>query len=96
MSKDVRDRDKVMKLYKIYMLELSDSSIYTGIATDVGRRIKDHERGHGSTYAYNRQPFNLIWISKLSYCYKDAAKMERYIKKMTHRSKWILAKGRIL
>lgn len=43
------------------MLRCRDGSLYTGIATDVRRRIAEHEHGpKGSKYLRGRGPFTLV------------------------------------
>jgi putative endonuclease len=36
--------------YFVYMLERADKSIYTGITTDLARRLAEHKQGIGSHY----------------------------------------------
>jgi len=37
-------------MYFVYILECADASLYTGIATDVERRLKEHKSGKASHY----------------------------------------------
>ena len=37
-------------MYFVYMLQCRDKSIYTGITTDVKRRLTEHKAGIGSAY----------------------------------------------
>jgi putative endonuclease len=47
--------------WSVYVLRCRDGSLYTGIATDVARRIAEHERGpKGSRYLRGRGPFTLV------------------------------------
>ena len=53
-----------MTTYKVYMVECSDESIYTGITSDIKRRL--HEHAHtkkGSKYVRRRLPIKLLWSS---------------------------------
>ena len=50
--------------YKVYMVECSDKSIYTGIAKDIEKRLGQHSRGVGSKYVRTRLPIQLQWSSK--------------------------------
>ena len=34
----------------VYILECSDGSLYTGITTDLARRITEREQGNGARY----------------------------------------------
>jgi len=37
-------------MYYVYLIECKDTSIYTGITTDLARRWREHQRGIGSRY----------------------------------------------
>ena len=37
-------------MYFVYLIQCKDNTIYTGIATDVLRRFKDHKNGRGGHY----------------------------------------------
>ncbi len=51
-----------MSEWSIYMLRCADGSLYTGIATDVPRRVSEHERGkRGAKYLRGRGPFELVY-----------------------------------
>ncbi len=44
------------------MLRCADGSLYTGITTDVPRRVSEHERGkRGAKYLRGRGPFELVY-----------------------------------
>lgn len=48
------------------MLRCRDGSLYTGIATDVARRVAEHERGpKGSKYLRGRGPFTLVFQAEV-------------------------------
>ena len=40
----------------LYVVECADRSFYTGISTDVERRVREHNRGRGSQYTAARRP----------------------------------------
>ncbi|MBK8014365.1 MAG: GIY-YIG nuclease family protein [Deltaproteobacteria bacterium] len=44
----------------VYLLECQDGTLYTGIAKDVERRIRQHEEGAGARYTRGRGPFRLL------------------------------------
>jgi len=51
-----------MSEWSIYLLRCADGSVYTGIATDVSRRISEHEHGkRGAKYLRGRGPFELVY-----------------------------------
>lgn len=37
-------------MYFVYLIECGDGSLYTGITTDVKRRLAEHQRGVGGRY----------------------------------------------
>jgi putative endonuclease len=37
-------------MYFVYILECADGSLYTGITTDLARRLKEHKAGEGGHY----------------------------------------------
>jgi putative endonuclease len=52
--------------WSVYMLRCSDGSLYTGIATDVPRRVAEHGSGaKGSRYLRGRGPLELVLQSEV-------------------------------
>ena len=46
----------------IYMVRCADDSLYTGITTDVARRLREHnETARGARYTRSRRPVTLVW-----------------------------------
>jgi len=45
----------------VYAVRCRDGSIYTGITTDLGRRVKIHNAGQGGAYTRSRKPVRLIF-----------------------------------
>lgn len=37
-------------MYFVYILECADGSLYTGITTDISRRLEEHKSGKASNY----------------------------------------------
>ncbi len=44
----------------LYVLQCSDSSLYTGITVNVQRRLRQHEAGKGASYTATRRPLRLL------------------------------------
>jgi putative endonuclease len=44
----------------LYVVECRDNTLYTGISSDVKRRIILHNTGRGAAYTAARRPVNLI------------------------------------
>jgi len=48
--------------YSLYILRCADDSLYTGIATDVERRLSEHRDGkRGARYLRGRAPFEIVF-----------------------------------
>lgn len=43
----------------VYILECSDSSLYTGITNDLERRLEEHITGKGAKYTKHRRPLKV-------------------------------------
>lgn len=68
------------------MLRCGDGSLYTGITTDVERRLEEHRNGKGAKYTRSRGPLELVYAEDCSD--KSAAlKRELEIKAMTRAEK---------
>ena len=83
-------REKTM--WHVYILKCGDKSLYTGIALDIARRIKEHSSGKGSKYLRGRLPLKLVYSEK----FRDrssALKREAEIKRWTHDEKRALISG---
>ena len=76
--------------YKVYMVECSDKSIYTGIAKDIEKRLGQHSKGVGSKYVRTRLPISLQWSSG-EMDLSNALKTEYMIKQWSRdkKLKWI-------
>lgn len=52
----------------VYILSCSDQSLYTGVTTDIDRRVKEHNgelgKGKGAKYTKMRQPVELFYLEK--------------------------------
>jgi putative endonuclease len=49
--------------YTLYIVCCADGTLYTGIATDVERRLSQHngEKGRGARYTAARRPVRLVY-----------------------------------
>lgn len=74
------------KKWCVYMLECSDSTIYTGITNNLENRIKVHNSGKGAKYVKTRLPVILLWSIE-SENRSEASKLEIKIKKLTRTQK---------
>ncbi len=72
-----------MQDWHIYFVRTRYGSLYTGIATDVARRLAEHEQanGRGAKYLRSKGPLELAYQTKIG----DRAlalKVERCVKKL--------------
>ena len=51
-------------MYHVYLLECADGSIYTGVTTDVARRLKEHKEGKGAHYTKARKAMKILYSEK--------------------------------
>lgn len=82
-----------MSDWYVYMVECSDGTLYTGITTDVGRRIDEHNGDkNGARYTRARQPVRLVYQEQ-SESRSDAARREYEIKQYSLTDKLGLLKA---
>ena len=71
-----------MSRYYLYILECSDRTLYTGITTDLGRRLAEHNSSAlGAKYTAGRRPVKLIYSQEFD-TRSAASKAEASIKKL--------------
>ena len=72
----------------VYILRCSDNSLYTGIATDVDRRLDEHnnDNGLGAKYTRTRRPVALVYQENAG-SRSEASKREYAIRKLSKQDK---------
>src|SRR4051812_33922938 len=70
----------------VYMLRCGDGTLYTGIATDVTRRTRQHEAGKGARYTRGRGPLALVH-AEMHEDRGSALRREAALKSLTRRQK---------
>lgn len=79
-------------MYHLYILECADKTLYTGITTDLERRVYEHNMAKiGAKYTRTRRPVVLIYSKKFR-TRSLALKAEYKIKQMTRVEKLELIK----
>ena len=67
-------------MYFVYMLKCSDDTLYTGITTDLERRLDEHNNSSkGVKYTRARRPVQLVY-SETYETRSEACKREYFIK----------------
>ncbi|RBW59566.1 GIY-YIG nuclease family protein [Tenacibaculum sp. E3R01] len=73
-----------MKIYYVYILKCSDETYYTGITSDLEKRIFEHKEGkHSESYTYKRRPIKLMFyaeFSEVSFAIKTEKKIKKWSK----------------
>ena len=73
--------------YFVYILECSNGTLYTGITTDIKRRVDEHNNSKkGARYTKLRRPVKLVYSEK-SEDRSSASKREYEIKKLKRSEK---------
>jgi len=82
-------------MYYVYMLRCEDNSIYTGITTNVERRMEEHfnklEKCAKYTKTHTAKKLEVTWEVETR---KEASKLEYYIKTLTKKQKEELIKDK--
>ncbi len=77
-------------MYYVYIVHCTDETLYTGITTDLERRVLEHNSTTlGAKYTHTRRPVVLVYSKK----FKDrslASKEEMRIKQLTRAQKLAL------
>lgn len=75
----------------IYMLRCADGSLYTGITTDIVRRVAEHNEGGavGARYTRSRRPVQLVHVEPAA-TRADASRREAAIKRLDRARKLAL------
>ncbi len=78
-------------MYYVYILKCEDKSLYTGITTDLNRRLEEHKEGHGGRYTRAHKPIKIVYTEELSNR-SEASVREAEIKKLSREKKQKLIK----
>ena len=73
-------------VWYVYILRCADDTLYTGISTDVEKRLQAHRSGRGAKYTRSRCPLTLVY-REVCGSHSQALKRECRIKSMTRAEK---------
>jgi putative endonuclease len=74
-------------MYFVYILQCHDSTLYTGVTTDLARRVKEHNSSAlGAKYTKSRRPCKLVYSKEFD-SRSAAQKAEARIKKLPRSQK---------
>lgn len=76
-----------MKEWFVYMVKCSDNSLYTGITTEIERRVNEHNNSKkGAKYTRTRRPVELVYTETCE-DRSSACRRECTIKKLSRTEK---------
>ena len=82
-----------MNQWSVYIVQGRTGQLYTGIATDVERRVEEHNSSsRGSRWCRAHRPVTLVW-QRLAGTRGAASKMEARIKKLERTDKLAMISG---
>lgn len=73
--------------WTVYILRCGDGSLYTGITTDLSRRLREHNGGSGGArYTRARRPVTVVYHEPAA-CRASAARREYALKRLSRAAK---------
>lgn len=88
----IKKKEAQKNSYFVYILECSDQTLYTGITTNIEKRLDEHNNSpKGAKYTKARRPVKLLYSEK-SQNRSTASKREYAIKQLTRKQKLDLMK----
>jgi putative endonuclease len=78
--------------YYVYMVKCADTTLYTGVCTNLERRVKEHNTSlRGAKYTRTRRPVTLVYSEE--HPSRSAAQSREYtLKRLSKSQKELLAK----
>jgi putative endonuclease len=80
----------------LYVVQCNDGTYYTGVTTDITRRIDEHNKSkRGAKYTRSRRPVRLVyWVD---FCDRSTAQIaEAKFKKLSRKQKDVIISERLL
>ena len=75
--------------WQVYIILCSDETLYTGITTDLQRRLAQHSSGRGAKYFRGRQPLAVVY-KECGHTRSTAGRREVEIKRLSRTEKLLL------
>ncbi len=77
-------------MYHVYILRCADGTLYTGMTTDLPRRVVEHNTSSkGAKYTRARRPVTMVYSKRYRF-QRTAARAEAAMKKLTRDKKLAL------
>ena len=82
-----------MKNYYVYILKCSDTTYYTGLTSNLSKRVEEHQTGiHRGSYTFWRRPVHLVFYAEFNVA-AIAINTEKQIKNWPRSKKEALING---
>ncbi|MDU4127936.1 GIY-YIG nuclease family protein [Pantoea sp.] len=75
--------------WQLYIVRTAKGSLYTGITTDVPRRVDQHQRGRGARSLRGKGPLDLVFHCEAG-DRASASRLEYQVKQLTRQQKLLL------
>ena len=75
--------------WQLYILRCGDGTLYTGIAVDAEKRLRQHRSGKGAKYTRGRGPLEMVYLEQCEN-HPQALRRELEVKKLTRAEKEVL------
>lgn len=82
-------------MWHVYIIRCVDNSLYTGVTTNIARRVIEHNAGKGGAYTSAHRPAKLVYQETFRSKSK-AHKREAQIKRWTRKKKLALIRAKSL
>jgi putative endonuclease len=74
-------------MYHLYVVRCADDTLYTGVTTDIGRRVEEHNSSAvGAKYTRGRRPVELVYSRRFR-TRANAQKAEAQMKNLSREEK---------
>ena len=70
----------------VYMIRCKGGTLYTGITTNISRRLAEHQAGKGAKFLRGKTPLELVYQQTIG-SHSDALKEELHIKSLSRTEK---------
>lgn len=78
--------------WHLYIVRIENGHLYTGITTDIGRRIEEHRAGTGAKYLRGKGTLEVVFSTPAG-SRSQALKAEAWVKKLSKPDKEKLIRG---
>ncbi len=93
---EVREAEAPVKadaaVWSLYILRCGEGSFYTGVTTDIARRLSEHQDGRASRFTRTRRPVSLVYRETCG-TRSQALSRECAVKAMSRKAKEGLVAG---